>query len=462
MRIFGLTISREPASTKAVPANLRAPSNRGGWWPFVREPYAGAWQQNVEWSTDEVLAYFAVYRCISLISSDIAKMELMLVTWTDGIWTETESPAFSPVLAKPNQYQTRIQFFQSWVISKLVNGNAYILKERDQRGVVVAMYVLDPWRCQPLIAEDGSVYYQLAVDTLNGLDNGVVVPAREIIHDRWNTLYHPLCGTSPIFACGLAAMQGLKIQNNSASFFANGSQPGGILTAPGAISDETAGRLKAHWDTNYSGANVGKVAVLGDGLKYEPMAINAVDSQLIEQLKWTAEVVCATFGVPAYMAGIGAMPTYNNIEALSQQYYSQCLQIHIESIELCLNEGLALPKNYGTRFSIDDLLRMDTATMVKAEAEAVGAGIKSPNESRLRLNLPPVKGGATPYLQQQNYSLAALDDRDRSDPFAQPQPAPQIAPPQDTEEDEPDGQDAQAEAARFAARLVHRLLQVAA
>jgi HK97 family phage portal protein len=257
-------------------------------------------------------------------------------------------------------------------------------------------------------------------------------------------------------------MQGLKIQNNSASFFANGSQPGGILTAPGAISNETAERLKAHWDTNYSGANVGKVAVLGDGLKYEPMAINAVDSQLIEQLKWTAEVVCATFGVPAYMAGIGAMPTYNNIEALNQQYYSQCLQIHIESIELCLNEGLALPKSYGTRFSIDDLLRMDTATMVKAEAEAVGAGIKSPNESRLRLNLPPVKGGATPYLQQQNFSLAALDDRDRGDPFAKPQPAPQIAPPEDTEEDEPDDQDAQADAARFAARLVHRLLQAAA
>jgi len=440
MRIFGLTISRTADEAKAVPANLRGPSNRGGWWPFVREPYAGAWQQNVEWSTDEVLAYFAVYRCISLISSDIAKMELMLVNWANGIWTETDSPAFSPVLAKPNPYQTRIQFFQSWVISKLVNGNAYVLKERDQRGVVVAMYVLDPWRCQPLIAEDGSVYYQLAVDTLNGIENSVVVPAREIIHDRWNTLYHPLCGTSPIFACGLAAMQGLKIQNNSAAFFGNGSQPGGILTAPGAISDETATRLKAHWDANYSGTNVGKIAVLGDGLKYEAMALSAVDSQLIEQLRWTAEVVCAAFGVPAYMVGIGATPTYNNIEALSQQYYSQCLQIHIESIEICLNEGLALPKAYGTRFSIDDLLRMDTATMIKAEAEAVGAGIKAPNESRLRLNLPPVKGGATPYLQQQNYSLAALDERDRGDPFAKPapQPAPQLAPPEaDSEEEEP-------------------------
>jgi len=465
MNIFGLSI------TKALPTNLRPPDNRGGWYPIIREPFSGAWQQNVEWSTDEVLGYFAVYRCISLISSDIAKMRVKLVQEDAfGIWHEVSVPAFSPVLRKPNLYQTRIQFMQSWVQSKLINGNAYILKERDQRGVVIGLTVLDPWRVQPMVSTDGSVFYQLSPDRLAGLEFGITAPAREIIHDRWNTIFHPLVGTSPIFACGLAAAQGLKIQNNSASFFANGSNPGGILTAPGAISDETAVRLKQHWDTNYSGANVGKVAVLGDGLKYERMAVNAVDAQLIEQLKWTAEVVCAAFGVPAYMAGIGPAPVNTNIEALSQQYYSQCLQIHVESIEVCLDEGLALPDPYGTEFDTDGLLRMDTATLIAAEATAIGAGIKKPDESRKRLNLPPVEGGDTPYMQQQNFSLAALAKRDRDDPFAKPAPAP-AAPAGQTEtapaqigqadpEDEPEADPTVA--ARFAARLTRRLLQAAA
>jgi phage portal protein BeeE len=35
-----------------------------------------------------------------------------------------------------------------------------------------------------------------------------------------------------------------------------------------------------------------------------------------------------------------------------------------------------------------------------------------PNEARLKENLPPVEGGDTPYLQQQNWSLAQLDKRD--------------------------------------------------
>jgi phage portal protein BeeE len=43
----------------------------------------------------------------------------------------------------------------------------------------------------------------------------------------------------------------------------------------------------------------------------------------------------------------------------------------------------------------------------------------APNEARRRLNLKPVTGGDTPYLQQQNYSLEALSKRDsKDDPFA--------------------------------------------
>lgn len=431
MRLFGLTITREKAAGTLQPVD-----NRGGWWGIVREAFTGAWQQNVEVRLDTVLTYSTVFRCISLISSDVAKMRLKLVKQDEnGIWEETDSSAFSPVLKKPNRYSNRIQFFTTWVESKLIHGNTYVLKQRDQRGVVTALYVLDPTRVKVLVAPDGSVFYQLSQDDLAGVPQSeVAVPASEIIHDRWNTIYHPLVGTSPIYACGLSAVQGLRIQSNSANFFGNGAKPSGILTTDGAISNDTAERLKQHWDDNFTGAKAGKTAVLGDGLKYQQLSVNAVDAQLIEQLKWTSENICSVFGVPAYKAGVGPAPAYNNIEALNMQYYTDALQIHIESIELCLDEGLGLDTKkegvlYGTEFELDDLLRMDTATLIKAEAEAVGAGIKAPNESRRRLNLKPAKGGQTPYLQQQNYSLAALDTRDRNDPFAKP--AEPVAPPSD-------------------------------
>jgi len=153
-----------------------------------------------------------------------------------------------------------------------------------------------------------------------------------------------------------------------------------------------------------------------------------VNSQLAEQAGLSAQMVCTAFGVPAFMVGIGPSPTYNNIDALNQQYYSQCIQKYFEDIELLCDEGLGLTeipgKKYRTEFNLDDLLRMDTAAMYKAEADVVGAGIKTIDEARKRLNLRPTKGGDAAYLQQQNFSLPALAKRDaRDDPFAKEAPA---------------------------------------
>jgi HK97 family phage portal protein len=417
LTILGRTLT--VAMTKAAPNGLQSVESTrgGGWWPLIREPFAGAWQRNVEWTVPDVLAYAAVYACVTLIASDIGKLRLKLIERRgnprDDIWEETENAAYSPVLRKPNHYQIRIKFFEQWIASKLLHGNTYVLKQRDESRKVRAMYVLDPTRVRPFVAPNGDVYYELKRDNLSRLDDEVVmVPATEIIHDIMVALYHPLCGVSPLTACGLAALQGLRIQDNSTNFFANGSQPGGILTAPKHIPQDTADRLKENWERNFSGQNAGRVAVLGDGLEYKAMAVSATDAQLIEQLKWTAENVCTAFHIPPYMIGVGPMPTYNNIEALNTQYYVQALQNPIESIELLIDEGLSLPSDIGVEFDLDQLLRMDTAARVTAARDALTAGM-SPNEGRKKFfGLPPVAGGDTPYMQEQNWPLRLLAARE--------------------------------------------------
>lgn len=424
---------------------LSAVDGSRGWWSILREPYSGAWQRNDEERLESVLTYGPAFSCITLIANDISKMRLRLVAQDDNrIWQETDAPAFSPVLRKPNGFQNRIQFVENWLLSKLTRGNTYVLKQRDNRGVVVAMYVLNPDLVTPLVSDDGSVFYRLRKDNLAGqTEDDFIVPAREIIHDRINCLYHPLVGLSPIHASAVAAGQGLRIQRTSSQFFANGARPSGVLTAPGEIAQDTATRLKEYWETNFSGDNAAKVAVLGDGLKYEAMTMTSVDAQLIEQLKWTAETVCSCFHVPAFLVGVGQQPTYNNVEALWQQYYSQCLQIHIESLELCLDEGLGIGAGvkvngsiYGTEFDLDDLLRMDQATQIKSLTEGL-KGIFTPDEARAKLGLVPKPGGDQVYLQQQNYSIEALAKRDaKDDPFATGSEAPALPAPANDDETE--------------------------
>jgi HK97 family phage portal protein len=428
MRLFGfdLTLKRANALQPVYGGGER------GWqtWSIGGEPFMGGFQQDAHLPRDAVLANWTVFACMTLIAGDVAKMRVKLMQRDGGgLWSETENPAFSPVLRRPNSYQTRQKFLESWIFSKLAHGNAYILKERDARQVVVALYVLDPQCVKPLVATNGDVYYELKADYLSHIgEESVVVPASEIIHDRMWCLHHPLVGLSPLFAAGLAASQGIRIQTNSARFFANMSRPAGILTSEQQLSPTLAAEYKLNWEQNYGPGREGRTAVLGAGLKYQTLTQSAKDSELVDQLKMSAEMVCSTFHVPAWKVGVGPIPPFQTADTQNQIYYDTCLQPLVEAAEACLDEGLGLGespnKALGTELDLDALLRMDQGALTAVLEKQVGAGITSPNEARARLNMQPVPGGESPLLQQQNYSLPALAKRDAGDdPFGKAAPA---------------------------------------
>lgn len=420
------------ASFKEFAAKLFSPvwgggRGRTGSSLVTREPFSGAWQRNLESSREDMLSFHAIYACISLISSSISKMNVRLVRKDgDGIWSEYESSAYSPVLRKPNGIQNRIQFYNAWVTSLLIHGNAVILKKRDARRVVTELFVLDWGRVTTLVSPSGEVVYELQPDQTAGLQEPIRVPASEIIHDRINCLYHPLIGISPIYAAALPVLSGIEIQKNSASFFQNNARPGGVLTAPGAVSDETVEHLRAYWESNYAGNNAGKIAILADGLTYQSFDVqNAANNQVVEQLDWSARVVASVFRVPYYMIS-GDMPASENVEALQTQFYTQCLQSIVEQIELCLTEGLGVSTNLAVEFDLDCLFRLDQLAQMEWLDKA--SGKLTVNEMRKVLNRKPLKGGDSVFLQQQDFSLEDLARRSAMpNPFDPSEVAPEIA-----------------------------------
>jgi HK97 family phage portal protein len=436
MRIFGVEIKRVRNEARQM-----VPSN-SGWLGVMGDVFAGSWQRHVQVDgTRNMLAFSVVYACVTGIASDLAKLWVDLVEEDGEIYSKVaKSSPYWAVLKKPNGWQTWFKFFEQWIVTKLIHGNAYILKGRDQRGIVTALYVLDPQRVRVAVTPDGGIYYQLQADYLSGQQENVTVPQSEIIHDMMVSLFHPLVGVSPLFACAMSATMGNRIQSNSTLFFTNSSRPGGLLTSPAALSTAEAKELKQRWEENYSGANSGRTAVLGNGLKYEVIAIPAEQAQLIEQLKWTVEDVARCFHYPLWKLG-GATPAGSKNETKQQEYYSDCLQQFVESAEQLLDDGLGLTRaGYCAVFNLENLMRMDQAAQVAAVSEMVKGAIASPNEGRKRFNLPPVPGGESPYLQQQNFSLQALAKRDAlADPFSTAKPAPEpAAEPEEDEGDEPD------------------------
>lgn len=411
-------------------------------WRLISEPFAGAWQQNKEEKRGDLITYPTLYACIYRITTDIGKLPFTLRAQEDsGVSVPMQNPAYSPVLSKPNGYQTAAQFREYWLLTKLTHGNAYILKRRDARNVVVELYILDPEKCMPMVSDSGAVFYQLYTDKLNTLPEGypaenLIVPASEIIHDRCMTIHHPLIGVPPVAAAHWPAVKNMKILRSATEFFSNNAQPGGLLTAPAGMSEEDAEAVKQYWNTNFTGTQSGRVAVIGADMKFTPFAMKSIDAQMVDQMKYSDEQICQPFGIPPFMVGIGSIPTGLGVDGVYQLYYQNALQTHIEHMESLLDEGLKITKPLGVELDLAPLLRMDEAKRAEVASKLVGGAIETPNEARLRFNRKPLTGGDTVYMQQQDFPLDQVM-LNKIEPPAPPAPLPAPAPePSDEEPDD--------------------------
>lgn len=404
MKLFGLTITREKAMSPVGGAWRNA-------WRVITEPFSGAWQRNIEEKQGDLITYPTLYACISRIASDIGKLPFSLRQRNgNGVWVEVENAAYSPVLRKPNNFQTAAQFREYWALTKLTHGNAYILKRRDGRGVVAQLYVLDPSRVLPMVTDAGNVFYQLQTDSLNTLPEGypadqLIVPASEIIHDRCMTVHHPLIGVPPLAAAHWPALKNMKIMRSATEFFANNAQPGGLLTAPAGMSEDDAKAVQEYWNNEFTADKSGRVAIIGADMKFTPFAMKSIDAQMVEQMRYSDEQICQPFGIPPFKVGIGSIPPGMGVDGLNQLYYADALQTHIEHMELLLDDGLSIARPLGVELDLEPLLRMDEGKRAEVAVKLVGGGVETPNEGRLRFNRAPLEGGDTVYMQQQDIPL---------------------------------------------------------
>lgn len=462
MRIFGYEISR----AKAQGATISVLAARGVSYFLgpIMEAFGGAWSRHVVAESNENLLRFSpVYACVSRISKDISILRPMLMgPGKGGTKVEVTDPA-SPYLGlmrRPNPYMTWVQFLDYWMVCKLLYGNAYAIKERDARGIVTALYPIDPRRAQLNVStEDGAIYYSFTGDALARIPSGVaLLEASEVLHDRSTCFWSPLVGVPPIYAAAAAGTLGMRIQTNSERFFANMSRPSGHLSYANNVDDEQKKLLKQQFEEGFSGGNLGRILVTSGGAKFETMTIAAEQAQLAEQLKATVEEVARAFGMPLHKIQAGAIPTYTNIASYNQQYLEDALQPHIESFEALMTLEVVMKKEYSVELDLSGLFRMDPKTRAERTQILVQSGVLSPNEARLTENLPPVKGGDQPLLQQQMWQIGQLADRKPPDDMPSSTPAK----PEDPEEEDDTEDDAAEEEARALIETIQKGLHVEA
>jgi HK97 family phage portal protein len=440
----------------------------GGW----RLPLGGGfipatWPTNWWQSGHNPLPYggsAVVYACRSAYSQTIAMCPP--AHWQSdgkGGRERVKTSALSRVLRRPNTYQSPSDFFLYLTDCLYGEGAAFGLALRNARFEITEIHLMNPRHCWPRVAQNGEVFYTLAgnhvVERLFA-DNPVFlesVPARDVLHVRLPDQRYPLRGIPPLESALLELGVSGAMMAQALAYASNQGRPSGVLQTDASFhaNPEAVRQLRASWNEQTQGVNVGGTPILTDGLKWAPAVMNSRDAQLAEMLQISDQRIATAYRVPLPLLSLmNSQGPQASTESLMAFWVSTGLGFAANHIEDAFGRLFALagwPDDY-LELDLEALLRANFKDRIAALAQGVQGGIFSPNEARAKEDLPAMPFGDEPRVQQQVVPLSAWAKA----PPATPAPnAPPAAPPADGSADDGSG-DAVDQSKALAARFRRR------
>lgn len=379
---------------------VAAPQTRGvddwGWdHPFGSSHSASG----VDVNPVTALNATAVLACVAMLAEDFAKLTPILYRLDgQGGRVVAQEHELYPLLYKPNRLQNYFEFAAMMQLWRIIRGNAYAVKIRDARGRVAKLVpVASDW-VQLWEAPDGEIYYRV---TPNGLylrhelaGQPFMIPQEDMLHLR-DLSMNAMLGVSRIVLAKEAIGLSLAIERTQAQFMGQGAQISGILTTDQKLSEPAAKRMQEDWKNKKSGLqNAGKVLVLEQGLKYQPIAMTSAQAEIMAARGFQLAEVCRLLRIPAHMAGDLSKSTNNNILQQSQEYINLTLSTHTECWRWALDVAFDL-RAQGVILSYDMsiLTRADVTQRYANYARGISAGFLKPNEARVDDGKDPADGG---------------------------------------------------------------------
>jgi len=331
-------------------------------------------------SADTALRSSAVWACLRLRADLISTMPVDEFRRVNGVQVEVPKPAFLTYPGGPRVHITE------WLYSSQVDldrcGNGFgLITERDASG--------NPSRVDLVPASD-VVVRGTAGDITDYRIGSTTYDPRDIWHERQFTLPGLPIGLSPVAYAAYSIGGYLSAQQFALDWFGNSAGPGGTLknTRQDVVSQEVAQAVKDRFKIATRNRDI---FVTGSDWEWTPGSADASQSAFLEQMKYGVTDICRFFGVPADMIdaeGSSSSITYANVTQRNLQLLVMNLGPAIVRREVALSAALPQPRY--VKLNTDAILRMDPSTVTENLAAQITARLRTVDEGREVLNLPPL------------------------------------------------------------------------
>lgn len=354
-----------------------------------------------------VMQLSAVWACARIIAETISTLPLGLYERTStGRKPATDHPLYQLIHARPNAGTTSAVYWEAMIVAMLMRGNGIAEMKMIGRRLV-ALEFLVPGRLNVGRDSKGNRRYRYTDNDGTQRD----IPTNRIFR---------IPGFTTDGDWGLSAIEyganvfgsALASGNAANSTFERGLSPTVAFMMDKFLTKDQRTEFRENLKEISGAINAGQSPLLEGGMKAEPIGINPKDAQLLESRSFSVEEICRWFRVPPFMVGHSEKSTSwgTGIEQQMIGFLTFTLRPWLTRIEQAINKDLLSPveqMTYYAEFSIEGLLRADSAGRGAFLASMVDHGLMTRDEGRSKENLPP-KGGNADVLTVQT-ALIPID-----------------------------------------------------
>lgn len=354
-----------------------------------------------------MLSLSAVWACTRLIAETISTLPLSMYEKTGGTKRiATSHPLHFIIHDQPSADVSASVYWESVIASMLLRGAA-----RSEKLMVgnnlVGLRFLAPGRLSITRNSAGSLEYRYTED--NGTQRAIpesrifTIPGFSL--DGKNGVSVISYGAN-VFGAALSASQAAN------KTFENGLMPTTYFKMDRVLKQEQRDEFRENISSIAGAINAGKFPLLEGGMDVGNIGINPNDAQLLESRAFSVEEICRWFRTPPFMVGHSEKSTSwgTGIEQQMIGFLTFTLAPWLKRVEQAISKDLLSPVDrlrYYPKYSVEGLLRADSAGRSAFYASMVNNGIFTRDEVRLLEDREPMGGNAAVLTVQT--SMAPLD-----------------------------------------------------
>ena len=341
------------------------------------------------YSSTAAMKLSAVYAATNQISNAVAMLPINIVKYDYDEKQPIEHKLWKVLNVAPEKAYNHYNSFKMATESVIIQGNGYFYIVRDDKLNVIELRYINPDFVQPMPMADGSVRY-----IVQGFP--AAVESSDMIHlfTHCDEMHN---GISLLKYAYKVLTSASNAEETADKFYKGGAGLNGIIKATAVLTKEQKAQIRESWSEAFS-ANGNGVAVLPQGLDYQPISVSPEDAQLLESRKFGIEEIARFWNISPIKLQVLSEVSYNSMESAELNFLYDTVAPYVQLFVEEFNRKLFKPSEvgkYGVMFDYTSAMQTNRKDLGEYYRMMLTNGIMSIDEIRGQMGMPKLNTEAS-------------------------------------------------------------------